>query len=228
MAIQNNNFAPKQSDDFICLQDLFYLCIDKWYWFAVSLVVTLGIALVYLLTTPPVYTRSASLLIKEEGKGNSLSDVSGVLGDIDFFQTNTNVNNEIQSLQSPAVMYDVVKRLHLDINYTKDGSFYDQVLYGKDCPYEVSFIDLPDNEDLSFTIYPASSNKGVQIGDFVRGEEESGQTVNVLFNRNPGRQTDCKTSTSRYRGIQGTGLCLPYRITGCDYCIRIKIDCRIE
>ena len=182
MAIQNNNFAPKQSDDFIRLQDLFYLCIDKWYWFAVSLVVTLGIALVYLLTTPPVYTRSASLLIKEEGKGNSLSDVSGVLGDIDFFQTNTNVNNEIQSLQSPAVMYDVVKRLHLDINYTKDGSFYDQVLYGKDCPYEVSFIDLPDNEDLSFTIYPASSNKGVQIGDFVRGEEESGQTVNVLFN----------------------------------------------
>ena len=182
MAIQNNNFAPKQSDDFIRLQDLFYLCIDKWYWFAVSLVVTLGIALVYLLTTPPVYTRSASLLIKEEGKGNSLSDVSGVLSDIDFFQTNTNVNNEIQSLQSPAVMYDVVKRLHLDINYTKDGSFYDQVLYGKDCPYEVSFIDLPDNEDLSFTIYPASSNKGVQIGDFVRGEEESGQTVNVLFN----------------------------------------------
>lgn len=182
MAIQNNNFAPKQSDDFIRLQDLFYLCIDKWYWFAVSLVVTLGIALVYLLTTPPVYTRSASLLIKEEGKGNSLSDVSGVLGDIDFFQTNTNVNNEIQSLQSPAVMYDVVKRLHLDINYTKDGSFYDQVLYGKDCPYEVSFIDLPDNEDLSFTIYPASSNKGVQVGDFVRGEEESGQTVNVLFN----------------------------------------------
>lgn len=182
MAIQNNNFAPKQSDDFIRLQDLFYLCINKWYWFAVSLVVTLGIALVYLLTTPPVYTRSASLLIKEEGKGNSLSDVSGVLGDIDFFQTNTNVNNEIQSLQSPAVMYDVVKRLHLDINYTKDGSFYDQVLYGKDCPYEVSFIDLPDNEDLSFTIYSASSNKGVQIGDFVRGEEESGQTVNVLFN----------------------------------------------
>lgn len=182
MAIQNNNFAPKQSDDFIRLQDLFYLCIDKWYWFAVSLVVTLGIALVYLLTTPPVYTRSASLLIKEEGKGNSLSDVSGVLGDIDFFQTNTNVNNEIQSLQSPAVMYDVVKRLHLDINYTKDGSFYDQVLYGKDCPYEVSFIDLPDNEDLSFTIYPASSNKGVQVGDFVRGEEESGQTMNVLFN----------------------------------------------
>ena len=182
MAIQNNNFVPKQSDDFIRLQDLFYLCIDKWYWFAVSLVVTLGIALVYLLTTPPVYTRSASLLIKEEGKGNSLSDVSGVLGDIDFFQTNTNVNNEIQSLQSPAVMYDVVKRLHLDINYTKDGSFYDQVLYGKDCPYEVSFIDLPDNEDLSFTIYPASSNKGVQVGDFVRGEEESGQTMNVLFN----------------------------------------------
>ena len=176
MAIQNNNFAPKQSDDFIRLQDLFYLCIDKWYWFAVSLVVTLGIALVYLLTTPPVYTRSASLLIKEEGKGNSLSDVSGVLGDIDFFQTNTNVNNEMQSLQSPAVMYEVVKRLHLEMNYIENDLFYDKVLYGESLPVNVTINGLPDNNAAAFTL-ALSGNGKVRLSEFMLAGDEVGDSV---------------------------------------------------
>lgn len=53
-------------DDFIRIQDLFYLCLAKWYWFVISLVITLGIATVYLLKTPPVYTRSAMILIKDD------------------------------------------------------------------------------------------------------------------------------------------------------------------
>ena len=28
---------PKQADDFIRIQDLFYLCLAKWRWFVVSL-----------------------------------------------------------------------------------------------------------------------------------------------------------------------------------------------
>ena len=146
MAVQNNMSKPKQADDSIRIQDLFYLCLNRWYWFAISLVVTIGIAVIYLLTTPPVYTRSASLLIKEDSKGNSLSDAANLMGDFDLFQTNTNVNNEMQSLQSPAVMLDVVKRLHLDISYHTDGSFYKKVLYGRDCPYTVSYTHLRAHE----------------------------------------------------------------------------------
>ena len=172
----------KSSGSGINFKDLMYLCLAKWYWFAISLVVLLGFTALHLLTTPPVYTRSASLLIKEDSKGNSLSNSAGVLGDLDLFQTNTNVNNEMQSLQSPAVMYDVVKRLHLNINYSTDGTFYKQVLYGQACPYEVEFFDLLDNEDASLTILPVSGNKGVELTDFVRGEDESGQTVKALFN----------------------------------------------
>ena len=122
MTTQNNTTArPRQSDDFMRIQDLFFLCLRKWYWFVLSLVITVGAAVIYLLTTPPVYTRSASLLIKEDSKGNSMNDAAGVLGNMDIFQTSTNVNNEIQSLQSPSVMLEVVKRLHLDISYHTDG-----------------------------------------------------------------------------------------------------------
>ena len=165
MATQNNPTRPKQADDFIRIQDLFYLCLGKWYWFVISLAVTIGVAIIYLLTTPPVYTRSASLLIKEDSKGNSISDAAGVLSDIDLFQTSTNVNNEMQSLQSPAVMLDVVKRLHLDISYYTDGGFYKKVLYGQARPYIVSFNNLRDNESIAFTINP-TKNGQVKLSDF--------------------------------------------------------------
>ena len=161
-----------QSDDFMRIQDLWYLCVGKWYWFVISLAVAIGIAAVYLLTTPPVYTRQASLLIKEDGKGGSASDVSGVLGDLDLFQTGANVNNEMQSLQSPSVMLDVVKRLHLDIGYRTDGTFYKQVLYGQACPYVVEFLDLQDNDGASFTIQPVDGNGQLSLADFVVGEDD--------------------------------------------------------
>ncbi len=180
MAIQNNISKPKQADDFIRIQDLFYLCVNKWYWFVISLVITIGIAIIYLLTTPPVYTRSASLLIKEDSKGNSLGDAAGLMGDFDLFQTNTNVNNEIQSLQSPAVMLDVVKRLHLDINYHTDGGFYKKVLYGQDCPYTVNFNDLKDNESVAFTIN-SSQDGQILLTDFLReGEDVEGELTVAL------------------------------------------------
>ena len=180
MATQNNISRPKQTDDFIRIQDLFYLCVNKWYWFVISLAVTTGVAVVYLLTTPPVYTRSASLLVKEDSKGNSLGDAAGLMGDFDLFQTNTNVNNEIQSLQSPAVMLDVVKRLHLDINYHTDGGFYKKVLYGRDCPYTVDFNDLQDNGSVAFTINPSRDGQ-ILLTDFSRnGEDVAGKITAAL------------------------------------------------
>lgn len=180
MATQNNPTRPKQAEDFIRIQDLFYLCLGKWYWFVISLAVTIGVAVIYLLTTPPVYTRSASLLIKEDSKGNSISDAAGVLSDIDLFQTSTNVNNEMQSLQSPAVMLDVVKRLHLDISYYTDGGFYKKVLYGQARPYIVFFNNLRDNESIAFTINP-TKNGQVKLSDFSHdGEDIDGEVTSML------------------------------------------------
>lgn len=163
MSATSNN--PKQTEDFVNIQDLLYLYLSKWYWFAISLAITLAIAVLYIKTTPLTYVRTASILIKEDSKGSSLSgDVSG-LSDIGLFQTNTNVNNEILSLKSPAIMLDVVKRLHLDINYTVPGSFHDKVIYGTDQPITVSFIDLPDNETAQCSVSLLADNL-IEVYDF--------------------------------------------------------------
>ena len=180
MVIQPTQNKPAGNDDFLRIQDLFILCLAKWYWFVISLAILLGAATIYLLKTPPVYTRSASLLIKEDGKSGSGNEAAGVLGDIDIFRTSTNINNEMLSIQSPAVMYEVVRRLHLDVNYTTDGRFYDPVIYGSDNPYEVSFFDLGDAESASFTLRPDKDGQ-VKLTDFTRnGEEADGDAVTAL------------------------------------------------
>lgn len=165
-----SRFRP--ADDFMSLQDLLRLCLANWKWFALSLAVCLCAAAAYLLTTPPVYTRSASILVKVDAKGQSATDAAGVLGNIDIFQTNTNVNNELISMQSPAVMLDVVKRLDLDVDYTTDGNFYRRVLYGSDLPVKVSFLDLRDNETASMTMRPEDGGKW-KLSGFTRNGEEA-------------------------------------------------------
>lgn len=178
---QQHTRPTAKTDDFIRIQDLYYLCLAKWRWFVLSLVVCLGIATIYLLKTPPVYTRTASLLIKEESKGQSLSgDVGASFADLGLFQSNTNVNNELISLKSPAVMYDVVKRLHLEVDYSTEGSFYPQVRYGQNLPLTVSFADLADNETAALTV-EAVRPKGIKLTSFVHnGEKIDGEVVGTL------------------------------------------------
>ncbi len=174
--------TPKHEDgNFLRIQDVLYMCLKKWYWFIASLAVVLLIAVYYILSTPPVYTRTASLLIKEDSKGNSLNGAAGVMGDIDLFQTSTNVNNEIQAISSPAVMLDVVKRLRLDISYFVKGKFYDAALYGMTLPFEVVFLDLQDNETASLVVTPEEGGRAT-LSQFTYNADEFDQTVQLAMN----------------------------------------------
>lgn len=182
--VNQDNTKTGQTNDFIRIQDLFFLCLSNWYWFVVSLVITLGIALGYLLMTPPVYTRTASIVIKEESKGQSLSsEIGSSFDDLGLFQPNTNVNNELLSLQSPALMMDVVKRLRLNVDYLADGRYYRRVLYGQDLPVTVSFAGLQDNESAAFILNPLGTGR-FELSDFSRNDKslDEGSTVKAKLN----------------------------------------------
>lgn len=166
-----NNTPTGQNEEYMKIQDLLQLCLAKWRWFAISLSIALGIAVLYLLITPPVYTRSADILIKEDSNGNSPTGDFGSFADLGLFQANSNVNNELISLQSPATILEVVKRLHLDVDYSTDGSFHDKVLYGKDLPFNVSFLDLADHEAATLTLKETEDGR-IQLSDFTRDDED--------------------------------------------------------
>ena len=185
MAVNQKNTKPGQPDDFLRIQDLLYLCLAKWKWFVLSLVVTTGVAAVYLLRTPAVYTRTASVLIKEDSKGKSVSSDLESFSEFGLFQSNTNVNNELIAFQSPALMTEVVKRLRLDMNYFVPGKFHRQVAYGLTLPVDVTISDLPENEPAGFTleVRPDSSlllSGFTRNGTDLEGKDIKGRLLNSI------------------------------------------------
>lgn len=170
MTTENNQNRPA---DYIKIEDLLRMCLAKWHWFAISLLLSLLAAFVYIKITPPVFERKASVLIKEDSKGNSLSqvDVSG-LSNLGLFQNNANVNNEIVSFRAPGLMLDVVKRLHLDVDYTVPGRFHDAVIYGSTLPVEVQFDGWRtlDQGRCQFVVRLSEAG-GVTLSDFAVDDE---------------------------------------------------------
>lgn len=169
--MQNNITNKQQGEDYLKIQDLLHLCLAKWQWFLFSLCGATAIAVLYLLTTPPVYTRSADILIKEDSKSGSPSGDFGSFADLGLFQNNANVNNELISLQSPATMLEAIKRLHLDVDYLQDGYFHKKVLYGQDRPFTLSFYDLDDNESATLSLQVLKDGQ-IQLSDFTRNDED--------------------------------------------------------
>ena len=44
MATNQLKSTAQNAQEFITIQDLFYLCLNKWHWFVISLVICLGTA----------------------------------------------------------------------------------------------------------------------------------------------------------------------------------------
>lgn len=167
----------KKQEEPLLLKDLIQIYISKWKWFILSLAVCLGGALVYLLKTTPVYTRSASLLIEEDSQGKSIANQMN-FADLGLFQSNTNVNNEIIALSSPATMQEVVRRLNLNMSYTVDGAFHKETVYGASLPITAAFSDLPDNVSAEFLLDIAGEDSVLLSGFRLKGEKVGGkQTV---------------------------------------------------
>lgn len=135
--------------------------IHKWYWFVLSLAVALLIAMIYLSITPPVYTRSLSLLVKDDdSKGGGTSSISteDVFSNMGLFKSESNVRNEILTIKAPILMEEVVKRLGLDVNYTVADGFKRKVLY-KTSPINILLEKANSYKNLSFRIELLPGNK---------------------------------------------------------------------
>ena len=155
----------------LSFKDIWALCINHWHWFAISVGACLFAAAVYIYKTTPVFTRMASVLIKEDTKGRSVSsDISSAFSDLGFGQTRVNVNNEIVNFKSPDLMLQVVKNLKLNIDYKMPGRMHDWTVYGSKLPVTIEFLSLGDNDFATLTIHPKDTST-VLLSDFTLNKE---------------------------------------------------------
>ncbi len=150
--------------DSVSVQDILYICLSKWYWFVVSLMICLGIAYFYLMCTIPMFTRTTSILIKSDRQGKSSTTEMEVFADFSNFIGSTNVEDEKWTLQSPDLMREVVQRLKLNVDYQEKGRFRNTILYGSSLPVVVEFLDLPENEYSKFKL-TITEGESVSISD---------------------------------------------------------------
>lgn len=149
------------------LRDWLMMYLANWKWFLLSLIVTLGLATLYLLTTPHLYTCSTSILIKSsENDGN----MEKMLQELGVYQGSSNMTNEILSLNTAVIASEIVERLDLNVEYLHDGFFHKEIVYGLDLPVIVKFNGLNNDETVSIKLL-LNADSTVVISDFKRNGE---------------------------------------------------------
>ena len=173
------------------ITDILALFIHNWKWFVISVVLCLLAAIISVKRSTPVYTRSAQILIKEDGTKGSFS------GNVDWFASlgmgsaAVNVQNELVAVQSPATFVEVVERLGLNTTYQREGRWHDIPLYGATMPVVVEFQDLGPDDTGALTL-TIKRDGSVTMADFAGSKMQGaskklsakiGQTVNTPVGR---------------------------------------------
>ncbi len=106
----------KYNENAISVAGLWRMCVARWQWFVLSLVIFMIGAIRYLVVTPNMYTRNASIMVIEESMGNSSSNKGGdIFNDIGLVKQNNNLTNVVRHINSLDVMMEVVRRLDVSI-----------------------------------------------------------------------------------------------------------------
>lgn len=134
---------------------------SKWYWFVFCLALALTCCYIYLNLTPAIYTRSASILIKNDLESSSSQNMK-------FLDSNIDVNNELFTLKSPSIAQTTVRNLHLEVNCYGQGRFHEEILYGDELAVHVLPLDLKDQESADF-IFDLKADGTYVMSHFVRG-----------------------------------------------------------
>lgn len=169
MDSNNNNKKTQDGTDVVdfSFKEFLQICISKWYWFLLSIIICIGAGLLYILRQQPEYERSEEILIKDQDAGGGIGDIENAFSSFGLVSNNTSVYNELISLKSPAVMYEVAQRLDLDMNYNKRGGFHPVTLYGKTLPVSVEMMDVEEQGSASFRM-ELNPDGSARLWKFVR------------------------------------------------------------
>ncbi|MCF4102192.1 polysaccharide biosynthesis tyrosine autokinase [Gillisia sp. M10.2A] len=118
--------------------------LKHWPWFLLSIVLSLVLGYFYLRYTTPIYSATASIIVKDAGDGGGGDAASYAdLGVFSGIATHS-IENEIAILRSRRLMEQVVKALNVNIQYFQEGSVRTAEIY-KDLPFSLKVLKLNES-----------------------------------------------------------------------------------
>ena len=158
MSLQNT-----QSNDIRKLKEVVDFYLKRWKIFLISLIVCVGIAILYIFITKPVYQITANILVAEKEtspmsqmqsmvKGFSLSDIVG---------GSTSIHNEMELIRSFSMFRRVVKDLQLNEEYSTASWLFSTPYYTNSShlpvEYTTDIFDALDIQDELQTLYTSGT-----------------------------------------------------------------------
>lgn len=104
----------------------------------------------YLKSSSKIYSRKASVLIRDDSKSGGMSE-SAAFADLSLFGGKRNVDNEVLVFQSRHLMEEVARRLHLDMSYKVKNGLRSDELYTHS-PVIVSFPDAEERQVIKVSL----------------------------------------------------------------------------
>lgn len=128
-------------------QAIYTAVILNWKWFLLSIIICIGVGLLYLRYSAPVYNITAKLLIKDDNSGNNKGGGLGGLqalesmSNLGIITTSYGIENEQEILTSTIIAEEAVRDLQLYADYYLDGGIKKELLYK----------NQPINADMDFS-----------------------------------------------------------------------------
>lgn len=108
--MQTNKHRMAEENEENLIQQIVSKYLPYWPMFLIAIIISICAAFIYLRYAIPVYEATATIIIKDEKKGN---EDSKLMESLDQISSKKIVENEIEIIQSRTLMIDVVKALSL-------------------------------------------------------------------------------------------------------------------
>jgi capsular exopolysaccharide synthesis family protein len=153
----NQKIEPNIQNGENVISQLWSKYFPYWPLFAFFMIVAILAVRFYLRNTVPIYETTATILIKDEKKGE---DDSRIIESLNLLSTKKIIENEIEVLKSKDLMMQVVKRLHLYAPMYEQGKRRDTPAYASSpVSIEVSNPDSLNPIEKVFFSYDVTSRK---------------------------------------------------------------------
>ncbi|WP_442588897.1 GumC family protein [Pedobacter sp. AW31-3R] len=151
----NQEKTTNHKNTAIDLNDLFQKIIFHWPLYLLVLLVTVAGAFLYLKYTTPMYMSSAKLYLKDEKKGGEEMDA---LKSLSLFNSNKNIENEMEVLKSPVLVEKVIAANGFNIRYEVKGAIKNEEIYSHP---PLSIRVLSDSSKVGTYIFDVTQEKNV-------------------------------------------------------------------